>query len=68
MTAPVMWAYGAPCPILVVIYSWGRSASSANENRSHVCTPVTWAYGIPCPAMVSPNASRAIGGQAVVPG
>ena len=30
--------------------------------------PVMWVYSIPCPAMVSPNASGAIGGQAVVPG
>ena len=34
----------------------------------HMTAPVMWVYGTPCPAMVSPNASRAIGGQAVVPG
>ena len=34
------------------IYSWGRSASSANGSRSHDCAPVTWAYGIPYPALV----------------
>ena len=34
----------------------------------HMTTPVMWVYSIPCPAVVSPNASRAIGGQAVVPG
>ena len=50
------------------IYSWWLSASSANGSRSHDCAPVAWAYGIPCPAMVSPNASKQIGGQAVVPG
>ena len=55
--APVTWAYGIPCPALVVIYSWWHSVSSANGSRSHDCAPVTWAYGIPCPAMVSPNAS-----------
>ena len=32
---------------------------------AHMTAPVMWAYGIPCPAMVSPNASWAIGGQAV---
>ena len=50
------------------IYSWWHSASSANGSRSHDSAPVTWAYGIPCPAMVSPNASLAQWGQAVVPG
>ena len=50
------------------IYSWWLSASSANGSRSHDCAPVAWAYGIPCPAMVSPNASKHKGGQAVVPG
>ena len=35
---------------------------------AHMTAPVMWAYGFPCPAMVSPNASWAIAGQAVVPG
>ena len=51
-----------------VVYIAGDSASSANGSRSHDCAPVAWAYGIPCPAMVSPNASKHKGGQAVVPG
>ena len=51
-----------------VVYIAGDTASSANGSRSHDCAPVMWAYGIPCPAMVSPNASKQIGGQAVVPG
>ena len=50
------------------IYSWWHSVSSANVSRSHDSAPVTWAYGILCPAMVSPNASLAQRGQAVVPG
>ena len=57
---------------MTVLQSCGPIADDTLRHQpmgaAHMTAPVMWAYGIPCPAMVSPNASWAIGGQAVVPG
>ena len=51
-----------------VVYIAGDTLRHQPMGAGHMTAPVTWAYQIPCSAMVSPNASRAIGGQATVPG
>ena len=51
-----------------VVYIAGDTLHQQPMGAGHMTAPVMWAYGILCPAMVSPNASGAIGGQAVVPG